>query len=117
MAGAVSHALAAISPSSCPAPHPEYPSGHTTYAGAAEVLLGALIGTSPRTPITVTNPTVPGFSRTYTAWSQATQDNVDARVWSGIHFRNTDLVGAELGRAVARYDLARLATQRVRLIP
>ena len=64
----------------------------------------------------MTSPAAPGVTWTYAAWSQATQDNVDARVWEGVHFRNTDLVGAELGRQVARHDLARLATQKARLV-
>ena len=32
---------------------------------------------------------------------------VDARVYSGIHFRKADVVGAELGRDVARDGLER----------
>lgn len=38
---------------------------------------------------------------------QLTRDNIDARVWSGIHFRHTDEVGAALGRRVALADLSR----------
>ncbi|WP_131784449.1 vanadium-dependent haloperoxidase [Protofrankia symbiont of Coriaria ruscifolia] len=88
--------------------HPEYPSGHTTYAGAAQRVLEAFTGTGPQQPISVTSTTAPGVSRTYTSWRQATDDNVNARVWSGIHFRSTDVIGAELGRKAASYDLHRL---------
>nr|WP_242418901.1 vanadium-dependent haloperoxidase [Frankia sp. CpI1-P] len=85
--------------------HPEYPSGHTTYAGAAQRVLEAFTGPGPRQPITVNSATAPGVSRTYTSWRQATDDNINARVWEGIHFRGTDITGAELGRSVASYDL------------
>ncbi|MFE1295032.1 vanadium-dependent haloperoxidase [Streptomyces sp. NPDC058731] len=84
--------------------HPDYPSGHNTYAGAAQTVLSALAG--PRTaPFTLTSPTAPGVTRTYTAWKQLSDDNVDARVFSGIHTRSADEAGITLGTNVARYVL------------
>ncbi|MGE7386812.1 vanadium-dependent haloperoxidase [Streptomyces sp. NPDC004126] len=84
--------------------HPDYPSGHATYAGAAQTVLDALVG--PVTaPFEITSPTAPGVRRTYTAWSGLTRDNVDARVWSGIHTRTADEAGVRLGEAVARHAL------------
>ncbi|MFF0066410.1 vanadium-dependent haloperoxidase [Streptomyces sp. NPDC005279] len=84
--------------------HPDYPSGHNTYAGAAETVLTALTG--PRTaPFELTSPTAPGVARTYTAWSQLSQDNVDARVYSGIHSRSADEAGLVLGKRVAAHTL------------
>lgn len=85
--------------------HPEYPSGHTTYAGAAETVLTALAGPL-RGSVALTSPVAPGVTLPYTAWHQLTRDNVDARVWSGIHVRHTDEVGVALGRRVARAALA-----------
>lgn len=94
-------------------PHPEYPSGHAVTAGAAEYVLSQLIG--PRTPTTFSisyargnGPTVTRTYRAGTPWSVLTQDNIDARVLAGVHFRFSDEVGAELGRNVARYNLRRL---------
>ena len=63
--------------------HPDFPSGHNTYAGAAEVVLGAFVGPAASEPFVVTSPTAPGVNRTYQRWSELTTDNVDARVWSG----------------------------------
>ncbi|WP_371615161.1 vanadium-dependent haloperoxidase [Streptomyces sp. NBC_00454] len=84
--------------------HPDYPSGHNTYAGAAEVILDALAG--PRTaPFSVTSPTAPGVRRTYTSWEQLTRDNVEARILSGIHTRSADEAGVTLGKAVGRHAL------------
>ncbi|MDT0483937.1 vanadium-dependent haloperoxidase [Streptomyces doebereineriae] len=83
--------------------HPDYPSGHNTYAGAAETVL-TLSG--PRTaPFELTSPTAPGVTRTYTAWSQLSQDNLDARVYSGIHTRSADEAGLVLGKRVAGHAL------------
>ncbi|GAB2913151.1 vanadium-dependent haloperoxidase [Streptomyces mayteni] len=84
--------------------HPDYPSGHGTYAGAAEGVLTALVG--PRTaPFELTSPTAPGVTRTYTAWRQLSVENVDARVFSGIHTRTADVAGVRLGRTVAAHTL------------
>ncbi|GAA0895373.1 vanadium-dependent haloperoxidase [Streptomyces asiaticus] len=84
--------------------HPDYPSGHTTYAGAAEGILSALTG--PRTaPFELTSPTAPGVTRTYTDWHRLTAENVDARVLSGIHTRSADEAGVTLGEKVAAYVL------------
>ncbi|MFE3032225.1 vanadium-dependent haloperoxidase [Streptomyces canus] len=84
--------------------HPDYPSGHNTYAGAAQAVLSALVG--PRTaPFELTSPTAPGVTRTYTTWKQLADENVDARVFSGIHTRSADEAGITLGTNVARYVL------------
>ncbi|MGW1520584.1 vanadium-dependent haloperoxidase [Streptomyces sp. NPDC002287] len=84
--------------------HPDYPSGHTTYAGAAQAVLDALAGPVTE-PFDLTSPTAPGVHRAYTGWAQLTRDNVDARVYSGIHSRSADEAGARLGDAVGRYAL------------
>jgi hypothetical protein len=90
--------------------HPEYPSGHTGYAGAAQQILSTLIGTGAEHPIAVTSPTDPGVTHTFTEWSQITQENIDGRVWEGVHFRFSDEVGVRVGREVAEWDLPRLQT-------
>ncbi|MET7717170.1 vanadium-dependent haloperoxidase [Streptomyces sp. NPDC005407] len=84
--------------------HPDYPSGHNTYSGAAEAVLSALTG--PRTvPFELTSPTAPGVTRTYTAWSSLSKENEDARVFSGIHTRSADKAGLALGKRVATHAL------------
>jgi hypothetical protein len=87
-------------------PHPDFPSGHNTYSGSAEGVLTGLAGPHPRQPYTIGSPTAPGVTRTYTDWHQPSLENVDARVWSGIHTRNADLAGIRLGDDVARYVLS-----------
>ncbi|WP_240805576.1 vanadium-dependent haloperoxidase [Streptomyces sp. A1547] len=84
--------------------HPDYPSGHNTYSGAAEVILDALAG-SRTAPFSLASPTAPGVRRTYTGWSQLTRENVDARVFSGIHTRSADEAGVTLGKEVGRHAL------------
>jgi hypothetical protein len=90
--------------------HPDYVSGHGGYAGAAEVVLRAFAGARPAAPISVTSAADPGSVHTYRSWPSITQENIDGRVWEGIHFRFSDILGVELGRKVAGYGLARLGT-------
>ncbi|MEV4639919.1 vanadium-dependent haloperoxidase [Actinoplanes sp. NPDC049548] len=85
--------------------HPDYPSGHNTYSGAAEQVLTALAGPRARSPYTIGSPTAPGVTRTYRDWHQPSAENVDARVWSGIHTRSADEAGIRLGRDVAAHTL------------
>jgi hypothetical protein len=84
--------------------HPDYPSGHNTYSGAAEQVLTTLVGPRAR-PYTITSPSQPGATRTYTDWHLPTLENVDARVWSGIHTRTADEVGVQLGHQVATHTV------------
>lgn len=84
--------------------HPEYPSGHGGYAGAATVVLDHLVG-PPAAPVTATSSTAPGQVRTYASWATAIPENIDARVWEGVHFRGAVVAGTHLGVQVARYGL------------
>jgi hypothetical protein len=81
-------------------PHPEYPSGHTTNSSAMANILISEFGDNPGVPITVT---LAGITRHWNTFSEAVQEVIDARVYSGIHFRNTDEVGARMGRQVAQF--------------
>ncbi|GAA3377949.1 vanadium-dependent haloperoxidase [Streptomyces sannanensis] len=84
--------------------HPDYPSGHNTFAGAGEQVLNTLVGRHIA-PYEVTSPTAPGVTRTYTDWHGLTADNVEARILSGIHTRSADEAGVKLGADVAGYVL------------
>ena len=80
--------------------HPEYPSGHSTNGGAAGGMLALIFGDQPGATIT---STVGPTTRHWASFTQATDEVIDARVWSGIHFRNTDEVGARMGGQIARF--------------
>ena len=81
-------------------PHPEYPSGHATNSSAMAKILQLEFGDTPGVPITVTQT---GITRSWTSFSQGVDEVIDARVFSGIHFRNSDEVGARVGRQVAQF--------------
>jgi ribosomal protein L32 len=44
-----------------------------------------------------------GTTRTFHSLSDALKENINARVWAGIHFRTAVLQGVKLGTKVARY--------------
>ena len=82
-------------------PFPEYPSGHNCAAGAITQTLRYFFHTDRVAFSASSNKT--GTTRSWRTLSDALQENIDARVWAGIHFRTADLAGAALGEKVARY--------------
>lgn len=81
-------------------PYPENASGHSSLSGSIVATMQDFFGTD-RIGWTDTNNG--GFTRSFTRFSQAIAEVVDARVWSGIHFRYADEDGAKIGRQVANY--------------
>jgi hypothetical protein len=84
-------------------PHPEYLSGHATNSSAMATMLSFLFGDNPGVTILATSPTNPGFPRQWTTFSEGVDEVIDARIYSGIHYRTSDEVGARVGHQVARF--------------
>lgn len=82
--------------------HPDYPSGHACYGGAAAEVLRTIVGRDS-VAVTVPGPAASKLARTYSSFSQMDRDIIDARVWGGIHFRNTDENSSALGRSIGAY--------------
>jgi len=80
--------------------HPEYPSAHSTYSGAAAFILADAFGEN--TAFSLTSEIRPG-TRSYANFSEAIAEIADARVFGGIHLRSSCARGNSLGRAVADY--------------
>lgn len=72
--------------------HPEYPAGHGCYAGAATRVLKLLFGDFPVT-LTSTGAQVAGWPVVthahYDSLDDIIDDNINARVWGGLHWRTT----------------------------
>jgi hypothetical protein len=89
--------------------HPEYPAAHGCVTGAESDLLTAILHTRE---IQVDIPGAAGGASTlsttrhYATASDLRHEIVDARVWAGLHYRHSGIVGVRLGRAVAHYALA-----------
>jgi hypothetical protein len=85
-------------------PHPEYPSAHAVFSGAAEAVLTTFFD-SDAVQVSVTFPPVFGVTRTYSRFSQISEEVDNARVWGGIHFRSADRDGTAVGRRIGEMAL------------
>jgi hypothetical protein len=88
---------------------PEYPSAHSSISGSAAFILASNFGDN--TSFTVTSESRPG-TRSFSSFSSAVSEIADARVFGGIHFRTSCVLGNTLGRNVANF-VARHAMQRL----
>jgi len=88
--------------------HQEYPSAHATVSGAAFRMMADLLGDSHM--FVLSSPGFPSFTYTYSSFSEAVQGVQDARVWGGLHFRNSVVVGASAGTALADFIFANFLT-------
>jgi len=70
-------------------------------SGAAAQVLSHYFGEN--TAITVTNDALPGQTRSFSSFSAALEEIVNARVFGGIHFRTDCNAGQSLGVSVADY--------------
>jgi hypothetical protein len=84
---------------------PDHPSGHTCISGAIVHTMQQFFGSDEVAITAVSNKCLPAPcpNRSFSQLSLALQEIIDARVWSGIHFRNADVQGAELGKRVAQF--------------
>lgn len=79
---------------------PEYPSAHASISGSAAVILASFFGDN--TSFTVTSESRPG-TRAFSSFSSAVSEIADARVFGGIHFRTSCVLGNVLGSNVANF--------------
>jgi hypothetical protein len=83
---------------------PEYPSGHATVSGAVSHALRLFFGTDELNfQMTTTNPNAVQKTRSFTRFSHAEDEVVNARVYVGIHYRGTDRVSRTQGLRVANW--------------
>jgi PAP2 superfamily len=84
---------------------PDHPSGHSCVSSAIVHTMQDFFGTD-NVPFTATSNKclpAPCPSRSFARLSDALKEIINARVWSGIHFRTADVQGAQLGTKVADY--------------
>ena len=85
--------------------HPEYPSAAGIVGGVGAGILESVFGASPVT-FTVSDLTDPRLTRQFTSIAQLAQEQAEVRIWGGIHFRNSLVVGDAMGRKIAAYLVA-----------
>jgi hypothetical protein len=86
-------------------PYPDYTSGLTAVTGAVTETLTRLYGTD-RIDLVLTSP-VTSTTRRYATAAELNHESIDARVWSGIHFRTADVLSNGMAKNVANWTLDR----------
>jgi hypothetical protein len=88
--------------------HPEYPCAHCTIAGSLGAVLKAEIGSGPTPRLSTTSPALPGVTRSWSSVDAFTQEVINARIYDGVHYRNSGEVGQALGIKVGEVAAAKL---------
>ena len=84
-----------------PPRHQEYPSAHCVATGAYMRVLARVLG--DENTFTLSSPAFPSFTWTFDRVSDAAVQVKEARIWAGIHFRNSCNVGGAMGAALGDY--------------
>jgi hypothetical protein len=58
--------------------------------------------------LATTSPTAPGVTRSWASIAEFTQEVANARIYDGVHFRNSTEVGSALGRQVGEMVAAKV---------
>jgi len=84
--------------------HPEYPAAHSCFSGASTETLNYLFGTDEVGFSMDSNVAgVVSPVRTYDRLSDALEEVLDARIYGGMHYRNSTRIGAHVGKQVSRF--------------
>jgi hypothetical protein len=89
---------------------PEYPCAHCMLATSIITVLRAEAGGNAALNLSTTSNTAPGVTRRWTSTDAVVQEVSMARIWAGVHYRNSteagNHMGEQVGELVARaYDL------------
>ena len=84
--------------------HPEYPAAHGCFSGASTETLRHFFGTDEvGFWIDSTVPALANPVRTYFRFSDALTEVLEARIYGGMHYRNSTRAGARIGKQVSRF--------------
>jgi hypothetical protein len=90
--------------------HPEYPCAHCITAGAIAEVLEAEFGKGQVAPITMTSATAPGVTHRWTRIADYVTEVDNARIWGGLHYRNSTQVGEAMGRKIGASAIGEILT-------
>ncbi len=87
--------------------HPEYPCAHCIVSAAVGTVLQAEIGAGPTPTLTTTSPTAKGAARSWTKIDDFMQEVANARIYDGVHYRNSTEVGTAMGKQIGELAAAK----------
>lgn len=93
--------------------HPEYPCAHCITSSAAATVLESEFGTGPVRALSMTSPTAPGIERKWITIRQWADEVAVARIYGGLHYRNSTVVGKAMGKKIGELAVQK-SLQRVR---
>ncbi|MXS83936.1 vanadium-dependent haloperoxidase [Nitrosomonas oligotropha] len=82
--------------------HPEYPCAHCIVSAAVGTVLQAEIGAGQTPLLTTTSKAAGGVARSWAKLDDFMQEVASARIYDGVHYRNSGKVGSEMGKQIAR---------------
>ncbi|WP_350150308.1 vanadium-dependent haloperoxidase [Nitrosomonas sp.] len=82
--------------------HPEYPCAHCIVSGAVGTVLQAEIGDGQTPLLTTTSKAAGGVARSWVKLDDFMQEVASARIYDGVHYRNSGKVGSEMGKQIAQ---------------
>jgi hypothetical protein len=88
--------------------HPEYPCAHCIVSGSLGAVLEAEFGTGPGPKLSSASSTAGGAVRTWTSVGDFVQEVALARIYDGVHYRNSTEVGTAMGRKVGELAARKL---------
>jgi hypothetical protein len=87
--------------------HPEYPCAHCIVAATIGAVLQAEIGDGPPPALTTTSSTANGTARSWPSIDAFVQEVANARIYDGVHYRNSTEVGAAMGKRIGALAVTR----------
>ena len=88
--------------------HPEYPCAHCIVSASLGAVLEAEIGSGPVPKLSSASSTAGGAVRTWTSVGEFVQEVAVARIYDGVHYRNSTEVGTAMGKKVGELAAKRL---------
>jgi len=83
--------------------HPEYPCAHCILSATVATVLYAEVGPGSMPTLRTTSPTAPGMERSWTTIEEFMQEVANARIYDGVHYRNSTEVGTAMGKQVGAW--------------
>src|SRR6266850_2834549 len=80
--------------------HPEYPCAHCIVSASLGAVLAAEIGTGSGPALSSSSPTAQNAVRTWATVNDFTQEVAVARIYDGVHYRNSTVVGSQMGKKI-----------------
>jgi hypothetical protein len=88
--------------------HPEYPCAHCIVSGAMGAVLEAELGNGPVPPLSSASSTAGGAVRRWAGVNDFVQEVAAARIYDGVHYRNSTEVGTAMGKKIGEQAVRRI---------